>query len=113
MKNNKVRGWLSPFSSPTGLFIRDFLHKRDEGYPYQIWKELKVVRMGMKVGTYQSFRFYIYCLKHLGLIEEVRREPSDNPKLHERIYYKIVRGSERDECWLHPQKCMKLMRNWE
>lgn len=110
--SEKSKGWLSPFSNPTGLFIRDYLKEHGEGYSYEIWSQLKFIRMGIKVGTYDSFRFYIYCLKKLGLIEEVRREPSKIPKLHERIYYRIVKGKENNHCWLHPQKCMKKERKW-
>ena len=94
---------------PTGLFVRDFLLERGEGYPYQIWRELRAKReeLGLNSGSYQSFRInYVNVLKRLGLIEEARREASRRPKLQDRIYYRIVRGRERDERWVAPQKAL-------
>ena len=111
----RLRGWASPYIYPTSLFIRDYLLKHGEGYAQEIWRELKKVRKkaGISTGSYDSFkRNYIYILKKLGLIEEVRRESvPGHPEWHERRYYRIVPGKEAliDE-WINPQKAWKLKR---
>lgn len=103
----RLRGWAAPWIYPTGLFIRDYLLKKREAYPQQIWRELKKARatMGVSTTSYSCFcKNYIYVLKKLGLIEPVRREPNPrNPKWWHRTYYRIVPGRERDPRWAHPQ----------
>jgi hypothetical protein len=98
---------------PTALFICDYLLEHGEGYAQEIWRELKKVREGRNVCTYDSFkRNYVYVLKKLGLIEEVRTEEvPGHPEWHRRRYYRIVQGKENlmDE-WTNPQKVWKLKR---
>jgi len=109
-KPPRLRGWSSPFTTPTSLFIRDYLLKHGEGYVQEIWRELKKARGGLHVGSYENFKTnYIYVLKKLGLIEEVRREPvPGQPKWYMRRYYRIVPGKESAEEWVNPQKVWKL-----
>jgi len=118
----KPRGWAVPWIHPTGLFIRDYLLKHKEAYPYEIWKALVEARkkvfqyrveildipkamkrlMRVPVCTYQSFRTnYIRNLRWLGLIEVVREERVN--KRYSRRYYRIVPGMEDDERWIAPQ----------
>lgn len=116
---SKYRGWSNPLVLPTGLFIREYLLKHREAYPQEIWRELKKAReeiFGVKgrklyVGSYDSFRRnYIYVLKQLGLIEEVREEKPRNPKWYRRKIVRITPGREDDLAWINPQKEFKLKR---
>lgn len=117
-KAPRVYGWASPFIHPTSLFIRDYLLRHGEGYPQEIWRELKTARAlafsGKKkpipVCSYDSFRRnYIYILKKLGLIEEVRVEVIlDQPRWYKRRYYRIVPGKEAlSDAWFNPQKVFR------
>jgi len=65
------------------------------------------------VGSYDSFRRnYIYVLKQLGLIEEVRSESVPNqPHWKKRKYYRITPGKEAlSDVWFNPQKEFRLSR---
>jgi hypothetical protein len=107
-------GWRVPFVYPTGTFIRDYLKEHKTASAYEMWKALKAARAtyGLTykkepiiVCRYESFlRNYIYVLKKLGLIQLVRKEPSDRAgaKLP-RHYYRITPGREDDPRWRHPQ----------
>jgi len=104
-----MRGWASPFSVPTGLFIRDYLLKHGEGYAQEIWRALKKERakLGLSVSSYNTFyNNYIRILRKLGLITEVRREPSSRPYLKQRVYFKITPGCENDPRWRAPQAAL-------
>jgi DNA-binding PadR family transcriptional regulator len=107
-------GWRVPFVFPTGTFIRDYLMEHKTASAYEMWKALKAARAtyGLTykkepiiVCRYESFlRNYIYVLKKLGLIQLVRKEPSERAgaKLP-RHYYRITPGRENDPRWRHPQ----------
>lgn len=94
----------------TGMFIREHLLKVGEDYPFRMYRLLKNVKkgLGLKMGSYQNFRNYIYWLRKLGLIEFVREEPSDNPVLvHPRRYYKLTKkGRERPGLFLNPRRAL-------
>lgn len=101
----RLRGWSLPWIYPTGLFIRDYLKEHGVGYPQEMWRKLKIARttQGVNTGSYGSFlRNYIWVLKKLGLIEEVRRE-TIRREWYPRRYYRIVPGRENDPRWEHPQ----------
>lgn len=124
MSDEKVkRGWGSPTSCPTSLFIRDYLREHGEAYIQEIWRNLKEVRKityGKKAHmcSYDSFkRNYIYVLKKLGLIERVREENNPNPTWYKRVYYRIVEGKDGvvpgefvTDIWANPQKEFRLKR---
>jgi len=114
------RGRVSPFILSTSLFIRDYLLERGEGYPQEIWRCLKKKKKekGLYFGSYQSFWInYFRNLLKLGLVEEVRREPSKRSKLKERIYFRIKPGFEKDPRWINPQNAVwgtkKLYKDWK
>jgi hypothetical protein len=105
-KAPRLKGWALPWIYPTGLFIRDYLKKHGVGYSQEIWRELKKVRekAGLNASSYESFRKnYMWTLKRLGLIEEVKREPAARKEWFQRIYYRIVPGKEADPRWSKPQ----------
>jgi hypothetical protein len=82
-----------------------------EGYAQEMWRELKKLRRGINVGSYENFKTnYIYVLKKLEMIEEVKREPvPEQPKWYMRRYYRIVSGKEPiTNEWINPQKAWKL-----
>lgn len=92
-----MRGWL-PFG--VGPFIRDFLRKHREGYPYGVYQALREVK---NKTSYSSVRRYFYILEKLNLIEFAREAPSKRPKLAPRRYYKLVLGREDHPAWVHVQ----------
>lgn len=101
----RLKGWALPWIYPTGLFIRDYLKEHGVGYSQEMWRQLKVARatQGLTTGSYDNFRSnYIWVLKKLGLIEEVRQE-TVRPEWFRRRYYRIAPGRENDPRWAHPQ----------
>jgi len=87
----------------TGLWIRDRLLER-EAHIHDLYRKhkLELLKKGYKPGTYQNFLNFFNTLKRLGLVEEVRREPAMMEQLHERIYYRIVKGKEKEDAWRNP-----------
>lgn len=105
-KAPRLRGWVFPWTYPTGLFIREYLLKHGRAYPQEIWRALKRARseLGLHTCSYENFwRNYIYVLKKLGLIRPVRSIGSLNPAWFSRVLYEIVPGMENHEAWAHPQ----------
>lgn len=100
------RGWQSREAEPTSLFIRDYLIRYSETYPYKIYKELKNVRefKKSKIGSPLTFYKYIHILQKLGLIERVGKTENSSKKGFKRVYYRIVKGKENSPDWVNPQK---------
>ena len=94
----------------TSLFIKDFLLKRGEGYSSEVHRALKSLLVAegypRRSGSYASVRQFFYWLKRLGLIRQIRVEPSDNPVLLDRRIYEIVPGREEDPAWINPRKAL-------
>ncbi|MDI6884800.1 MAG: hypothetical protein QMD22_00330 [archaeon] len=107
MIEKKLKGWTTPRTAPTGLFIRDYLLDHGEGYAMQIWRALKEKRGSKKVCSYSSFvANYIWILRQLGLIEKVRTEAARNRAYYDRVYYRITPGKEQSQEWNAPQKTL-------
>lgn len=102
------RRGLPAFVVSTGVWIRDHLLEVGEDYPLRMYKLLKREKKlrGVKCGSYQSFRQYVWWLRRLELIEFVRSEPSENPVLEGRRYYRVVEGKEDDPAWRNPRRSL-------
>ena len=92
----------------TGVWVRDHLLEVGEDYVAAMYRGFKrdKQRTGVRCGSYQGFRQYIYWLRRLGLIEFVRGEPSENPVLEGRRYYRVVPGREKDPAWRNPRQAL-------
>jgi len=116
--------WRTWFPAPsTSQFIREYLLEHGEAYPYEVFKALREVlrsiglpARGIKWGSYQNMRNYFYWLEKLGLIEPVRTEPSSNPNLQNKIYYRLTRkGIETPPDsleWTNPRRAL-YPKSWE
>jgi len=105
------RGWLSPQSIITGLFIREYIRVKGEAYPYEIYQALKKVRMreGLRHVSTQKFYLLFYKIKSLGLVQPTgRTEKAYNPAgkelILERRYYTLNPDLTDSPCWINPQK---------
>jgi len=100
------RRGLPAFIISTGVWIRDHLLEVGEDYPAGMYRKFKRAKeeKGVSCGSYQSFRQYIWWLEKLGFIKFVRREPSKNPILEDRRYYRVVKGREDDPGWRNPRR---------
>lgn len=103
-----ARRGLPAFIVSTGLWIRDHLVEVGEDYPLAMYKLFKFQKKqrGVSCGSYQNFRQYIWWLRKLGLIEFVRSEPSANPVLESRRYYRVVAGTEDNLAWRNPRRTL-------
>ena len=92
----------------TGVWIRDHLLEVGEDYLAGMYREFKRDKKAreVKCGSYQTFRQHIWWLRKLGLIEFVRSEPSENPVLEGRRYYRVVAGRENDPAWRNPRRSL-------
>ena len=110
----------------TGSFIKRFLLKHGEGYPYQVYQELKKIKLelGLNPGSYQNIRNYFYWLERLGLIERTRRVEVEQMKISGEtdrrgrglrprgrpVYYQYYRltekGRREKEAWMNPRKAL-------
>lgn len=108
------KGVLPAFIVSTGLFIRDHLLDVGEDYSQAIYRKLKKekTKRGVKVGSYSSFRQYMWWLAQLKLIEFARSESSQNPILQDRRYYRIVPGAEDSPAWQNPRRYL-YPKSWE
>lgn len=98
----------------TGQFIRDYLLRTGEAYPYEIYRALKDEKefKGLTMGSATNFYRYFYILRRLGAIQKTGQvEPSSRGGM-DRIYYKMTEGfDDRDDIWNNPQKEMKSIRS--
>ena len=110
----------------TGSFIKEFLLKHGAGYPYQVYKELKRIKLelGLKPGSYQNIKNYFYWIEKLGLIKKTRKvevrqmkisgevdrrgrglRPKGRPVYHQ--YYRLTgKGKREKEAWINPRKAL-------
>lgn len=96
----------------TGIWIRDALIKKGEAHIHELYiehkRDLRSINKDYKTGEYQNFRTYFYVLRKLGLVEETRKEAppqkANKPWLHDRTYYRVVKGREEDPAWQNPFK---------
>jgi len=97
------------FLYSVGQFIRSYLMEHGEAYVGELYREFSKGRKKHK-DTYQSFRNYIYWFKKLGLIEFVRQEPSKNPNLKPRRFYRLTKkGRELSPYspeWSNPRRAL-------
>jgi len=95
----------------TGLFIRERLLECED-YPFHMYRLLKEAkrRLGLKAGSYQNFRNYIFWLSRLGLIEFVREEPAEKKKpitpLNRRYYRLTEKGRRRPDLFINPRRLL-------
>ena len=124
-----ARGWV-PWTIPTGVFIRDFMMKKGETYPFEVYRELKRARLlvSARLGRTEppklpspiSFYRYWWAIEKLGLVErtgrveESPRRGTDTtlPSKLWRVYYRIRPGMESDPRWSNPQGAIMKERGW-
>lgn len=99
-------------ASPKGEWIRGHLLDVGEDYPYRMWKLYArfCSHLGIRPGTYQNFKTYIYLLKRLGLIRPARRERTGRG--FPRTYYAIVPGAENRPEWTRPLQVLYPKTDW-
>lgn len=104
-----TRGWRSKLPATLGEMIRQILIDEGEANPLTIYSKVReyAERFGVKwFGSYESIRRTINILKTLGLIEEVRRDKASNPRLHEKVFYRIVREKAGALAWRIPRQTL-------
>ena len=99
-------------ASPKGEWIRGYLLTFGRGYSYEMWKEYRQFAsyLGIKPGTYENFRFYMWVLKRLGLIRLVRRGRAR--KGVDRRIYAIVPEMMDSPMWRRPLQAMYPSTDW-
>jgi len=114
-KIKKARGWSSPFAVPTSLFIRDYLQKHGEAYPFEVYRALKEKRkkLGLKTGSYINFYRYFWLLEKLelirrtGKVEPAERGLGETSRRLFRVYFELVPENINHPAWFNPQKYYK------
>lgn len=101
----------------TAGWIKNHLLEVGEDYPYNMWRELRNLKLEMGVikkgiGSYQNFRNYIYWLEKLGLIKFVREEEGDKTFLAKRRYYAVVEDQLDNPAWSNPNRAL-YPETWE
>jgi len=97
----------------TGQFIRDYLLRAGEAYPYEIYRALKDEKefKGLTMGSATNFYRYFYILRKLGAVQKTGRVEPSSRRGMDRVYYKMTVGFEgRDDIWNNPQKEMRSIR---
>ena len=90
----------------TSQFIKQYLTDHNEAYIWEMWTALKkrfspspeTKYKNYQLGSYDSFRRFIWVLKKLRLIELVRKEEGRFGK----SYYALVGGQIKSEAWNNP-----------
>ena len=102
-RTGNKRGWGSSGAIQTGRFIRDYLLRVGEAYPYRVWKELKAAREshGLKVCSPLGMYKYFKMLKDMGVLEPTGRVEVSERKspIALRRYYRVIRGKENSPVW--------------
>ncbi|MEM4301539.1 MAG: hypothetical protein QXQ70_03100 [Candidatus Caldarchaeum sp.] len=100
--------------SPKGEWIRGHLKDVRIDYPYRMWRRYErfasisreVFNVGMPSSDYSSFIRYIYALKDLGLIIQVKgfqREQEQGVKpWMKKTYYALASDKILDKAWRRP-----------
>jgi len=93
-----------------GVWIRAHLQEVGEDHIYSMWKRWRSFAIAARfqdanldIGTYASFRTYMFLLKKKGLVIPTRRERARTTRLEfRRQYYTVNTRTLRDPRWLNP-----------
>ena len=100
-------------ASPKGEWIRCYLMERGPASIYDMWKAYQRFAsiLGIRPGTYNNFKTYIWILKRLGLVRVVRRAPGSRGGFR-KAYYAIVPGMEFSPLWRRPVQTLYPKTDW-
>jgi len=104
-----------------GVWIRAHLQERGEDYIYSMWKRWRLFAIAARfrdanidIGTYASFRTYVYLLHHSGLVLATKRERARTTrKEFYRQYYAVNRLKLEDPEWQNPYKRFPGWQRWQ
>ncbi len=95
-----------------GVWIKGHLSEVGENYVYAMWQEwrrfaitARFQQANLELGTYGSFRVYVYLLRKYGLVVPGKRERAKTTaRQFQRQYYQLNRRKLTDPRWLNPFK---------